>query len=147
MSEERGKRDSGTTGFDPGDAGSATGATPDDSSAVARPSGKRSARRSVGATRDSRGSESDNGAPAGNLRTARSATSVGDRPRQQPENIFKRLRRFFREVIAELRKVIWPNRKQLTTYTIVVVVFCAVLTAFIFGLDLAFVQGVRWLFG
>nr|WP_239538524.1 MULTISPECIES: preprotein translocase subunit SecE [unclassified Rhodococcus (in: high G+C Gram-positive bacteria)] len=57
------------------------------------------------------------------------------------------MRRYFREVIAELRKVIWPNRKQLTTYTIVVVVFVAVMTAFIFGLDLAFVQGVSWLFG
>jgi preprotein translocase subunit SecE len=144
VSEERRQRDSGTAGFGPGDAGSATGATPDDSSTVARPSGKRSAHRSAGDTRVSGGRESRNGAPVG---SARPATAVGDRPVKQPENIFKRLRRFFREVIAELRKVIWPNRKQLTTYTIVVVVFVAVMTAFIFGLDLAFVQGVSWLFG
>nr|WP_238406372.1 preprotein translocase subunit SecE [Rhodococcus aetherivorans] len=57
------------------------------------------------------------------------------------------MRRFFREVLAELRKVIWPNRKQLVTYTTVVVVFVAVMTALIFGLDLAFVKGVSWLFG
>ena len=31
-----------------------------------------------------------------------------------------RLVRFLREVIAELRKVIWPTRKQLVTYTAVV---------------------------
>ncbi|MFZ2529951.1 MAG: preprotein translocase subunit SecE [Rhodococcus sp. (in: high G+C Gram-positive bacteria)] len=66
---------------------------------------------------------------------------------KKPENIFKRLRRFFREVIAELRKVIWPNRKQLVTYTTVVVVFVVIMTAFIFGIDLAFVKGVSWLFG
>nr|WP_240918545.1 preprotein translocase subunit SecE [Rhodococcus sp. 14C212] len=57
------------------------------------------------------------------------------------------MRRFFREVLAELRKVIWPNRKQLVTYTTVVVVFVTVMTALIFGLDLAFVKGVSWLFG
>jgi preprotein translocase subunit SecE len=29
--------------------------------------------------------------------------------------------RFFRSVSAELKKVNWPNRKELTTYTIVVI--------------------------
>lgn len=29
--------------------------------------------------------------------------------------------RFFRNVIAELKKVNWPSRKELTTYTIVVI--------------------------
>lgn len=29
--------------------------------------------------------------------------------------------RFFRNVTAELKKVNWPNRKELTTYTIVVI--------------------------
>ena len=144
MSEERGKRLSDTGGFTPRDAGPATGATPDDSSAVARPSGKRVARGSSDGGRVSVVKDSDR---AGS-RPTRSATATGERSGdKKPENIFKRLRRYFREVIAELRKVIWPNRKQLTTYTIVVVVFVAVMTAFIFGLDLAFVQGVSWLFG
>lgn len=141
MSEERGKRLSDTGGFTSRDAGPATGATPDDSSAVARPSGKRVARGS--SDRVSVVKDSDQ---AGSRR-ARSAVAAGERSGDKPENFFKRLRRYFREVIAELRKVIWPNRKQLTTYTIVVVVFVAVMTAFIFGLDLAFVQGVSWLFG
>ncbi len=141
MSEERGKRDGGTAGTsNPVDAGSATDATPDVSSASAAPTGKRSQRRSaapastaVAATRrpDSKAA-------------AKSASRSGA---QGTENIFKRLRRFFREVLAELRKVIWPNRKQLVTYTTVVVVFVAVMTALMFGLDLAFVKGVSWLFG
>ena len=35
--------------------------------------------------------------------------------------VFGRIARFFREVVAELRKVIWPTRKELLTYTAVVV--------------------------
>ena len=35
-------------------------------------------------------------------------------------NIFQRTARFYRQVVAELRKVVWPSRKQLTTYTAVV---------------------------
>ena len=34
-----------------------------------------------------------------------------------------RLALFFRQVVAELRKVIWPTRSELLTYTIVVLVF------------------------
>ena len=84
---------------------------------------------------------------AGRRPESKPAKSAARSGAQGAENIFKRLRRFFREVLAELRKVIWPNRKQLVTYTTVVVVFVAVMTAFIFGLDLAFVKGVSWLFG
>ncbi|WP_422629847.1 preprotein translocase subunit SecE [Rhodococcus sp. (in: high G+C Gram-positive bacteria)] len=136
MSEERGTRDGDTAGTRrPRDGRTATDATPDVSSAAARPSGKRSGRRSPDTPRGSAGS----GRPASAVATKSGA--------KKPENIFKRLRRFFREVIAELRKVIWPNRKQLVTYTTVVVVFVVIMTAFIFGIDLAFVKGVSWLFG
>jgi preprotein translocase subunit SecE len=38
------------------------------------------------------------------------------------EPAFEGIRRFFRNVIAELKKVNWPNRKELTTYTIVVII-------------------------
>lgn len=62
-------------------------------------------------------------------------------------NPFKRLVKFLREVIAELRKVIWPNRKQMATYTAVVLVFVVFMVAFIAGIDVAFVKGVDWLFG
>ncbi len=61
--------------------------------------------------------------------------------------IFGRLGRFFREVAAELRKVIWPTRKELLTYTTVVVVFVAVVLAIVAGLDFAFAKGVLWVFG
>jgi preprotein translocase subunit SecE len=60
---------------------------------------------------------------------------------------FARIFRFLREVVAELRKVIWPTRKQMITYTAVVLVFVAFMVAVIAGLDLALAQGVSALFG
>lgn len=61
--------------------------------------------------------------------------------------LFARIFRFLREVVAELRKVIWPTRKQMITYTAVVLVFVAFMVALIAGLDLALAQGVTALFG
>jgi len=58
-----------------------------------------------------------------------------------------RIGRFFREVVAELRKVIWPTRKELLTYTAVVVTFLAVMTAVVVGLDQVFARVVLWVFG
>ncbi len=58
-----------------------------------------------------------------------------------------RLMRFLREVVAELRKVIWPNRKDLVTYTIVVLVFVSFMVAFVALLDYVFAKGVFAVFG
>ncbi|MFX0579663.1 preprotein translocase subunit SecE [Nocardia nepalensis] len=111
----------------------------DDTAAVARPSGKRSARRSR---------DADSGSVATIDRPTAKATKKTDRAeRKKTGNPFKRLIKFLREVIAELRKVIWPNRKQMVTYTSVVLVFVIFMVAFISGLDLAFIKGVNWLFG
>ena len=51
----------------------------------------------------------------------RAAATAVKRP-----NMFARFGRFLREVVAELRKVIWPTRNQMVTYTIVVIVFVVV---------------------
>jgi len=61
--------------------------------------------------------------------------------------IFARLINFVREVVAELRKVIWPTRKELITYTAVVVVFVAVVLTVVGLLDFAFAKAVLWVFG
>ena len=45
---------------------------------------------------------------------------------------------FYRQVIAELRKVVYPTQEQLVTYFIVVMVFVLVMMAIVSGLDLAF---------
>jgi preprotein translocase subunit SecE len=50
-------------------------------------------------------------------------------------------RRFFRNVIAELKKVNWPNRKELTTYTIVVIatVFIVSFIIWVWDIGLTFI--------
>jgi len=60
---------------------------------------------------------------------------------------FGRLGGFFREVVSELRKVIWPTRKELITYTTIVIVFVTVMTAIVGLLDFGFGKGVLWAFG
>lgn len=45
------------------------------------------------------------------------------------------MRRFFRNVTAELKKVNWPARKELINYTIVVVITVAVVALIIFAWD------------
>jgi preprotein translocase subunit SecE len=57
-----------------------------------------------------------------------------------------RLSRFVREVIAELAKVIWPTRKELVTYTTVVIIFVSIMTAIVTGLDIGFSKLVTWVF-
>jgi preprotein translocase subunit SecE len=42
---------------------------------------------------------------------------------------------FIRQVIAELRKVVWPTQQQVVTYFFVVLVFVAVMMAYVSGLD------------
>jgi preprotein translocase subunit SecE len=47
-------------------------------------------------------------------------------------------RQFLKEVRQELRKVDWPSRRELISYTIVVLVTVIVMTTFVFGLDFVF---------
>ena len=49
---------------------------------------------------------------------------------------------FLREVRLELKKVDWPTRRELVSYSIVVLVTVTVLTAYVFGLDSVFTRFV-----
>ena len=62
-------------------------------------------------------------------------------------SIFGRIALFIRQVVAELRKVIWPTRKELVTYTVVVIVFVAAMAAIVAALDYVFTRGVLFVFG
>jgi len=53
---------------------------------------------------------------------------------------------FYRQVLAELRKVVWPTQQQLVTYFFVVMAFVAFMMALVAGLDLAFGKLIFWLF-
>ena len=54
---------------------------------------------------------------------------------------------FYRQVVAELRKVIWPTRRELVTYTAVVLVFVAFMVAIVALFDFGAAQGVLAVFG
>jgi preprotein translocase subunit SecE len=57
-----------------------------------------------------------------------------------PEN---RIRRFWRETLAELRKVVWPTRDQAINLTLIVVATVVAMSAFLFVIDYALAQVVR----
>ena len=65
----------------------------------------------------------------------------------QKRSLGARISLFYRQVISEMRKVIWPTRKELITYTTVVIVFVTVMALFIAAIDYVFGQGVLWVFG
>ncbi len=54
---------------------------------------------------------------------------------------------YLKQVVAELRKVIWPNRKQMVSYTGVVLAFLAFMVALIGGVDLGLGKLVLLVFG
>lgn len=54
---------------------------------------------------------------------------------------------FYRQVVAELRKVVWPTQQQLGTYFLVVMVFVLVMIGIVELFDLAFGKLVFWVFG
>ena len=54
---------------------------------------------------------------------------------------------FVRQVVAELHKVIWPTRTELTTYTTVALVFILVMVGIVTGLDALFGKLVLSVFG
>ena len=53
------------------------------------------------------------------------------------------LRRFVKESAAELRKVEWPNQSQVIQGTIVVIIACAIVGAYLWIADLGFEPLVR----
>ena len=113
----------------------------------ARPSGKRSRRGAVDA--DSEAVDLETGTKAsptknGGGTATKTAKKAADRPSRNP---FTFVWNFLLQVVAELRKVIWPNRKQMVSYTTVVLLFLAFMVALIGGVDLGLAKLVLWVFG
>ena len=61
--------------------------------------------------------------------------------------LFARVGLFYRQVVSELTKVVWPTRKQLSTYTAVVLVFVTFIIAVVSIFDLVITKLVFWVFG
>ncbi|WP_067964531.1 preprotein translocase subunit SecE [Nocardiopsis trehalosi] len=54
---------------------------------------------------------------------------------------------FTKQVVGELRKVRWPTRRELLTYTVVVIVFVVIMVGYISLLDFGFGEAVTWVYG
>ena len=53
-------------------------------------------------------------------------------------NFFASIGQFFKSVIAEIKKVVIPTKKQLINNTIIVLIACVILGSFIYVLDIGF---------
>ena len=78
---------------------------------------------------------------------------MADAKKQEQENFFRRtanrLSKWFREMKAELKKVVWPTKKQVLQNTLVVLVSVVVVGVFIWVFDAVsslIVQGLIGLF-
>ena len=142
MSDERdGAGSAGDTGTDAENGRSAVVTRP------TRPTGKRSRRATDGEdgggaidlATGTEASPTKNGSG-----TAKKTAKKGDGPSRNP---FLFVWNYLQQVVAELRKVIWPNRKQMVTYTIVVLLFLAFMVALIGGVDYGLAKLVSLVFG
>jgi preprotein translocase subunit SecE len=78
---------------------------------------------------------------------AKTAKKTGpDKGRRNPFAPVAFVWTYLKQVIAELRKVIWPNRKQMVNYTAVVLVFLVFMVALIFAVDFSLAAVVRGVF-
>jgi preprotein translocase subunit SecE len=113
-----------------------------------RPTGKRSRRGAVDED-DSEAVDLATGTKAaptknGEGTKTKTAKKAADRPSRNP---FAFVWNYLLQVVAELRKVIWPNRKQMVNYTAVVLVFLAFMVALIGLVDLGLAKLVMLVFG
>jgi preprotein translocase subunit SecE len=118
-----------------------------------RPSGKRSRQRAeVGDGDDERSSsaveltESEAEDEAGKKKPKKKAKKAR-KPGEPSTNPIVYVYNYLKQVVAELRKVIWPNRKQMGTYTSVVLAFLVFMVALIGVVDLGLAKLVLMVFG
>ncbi len=139
MSDER--EAAGAAGDGDGDDSTTTGGRTAVATRPLRPTGKRS-RQSAEAveaepiekTEESKG------------RKKKAKTAKKTEPGKGPRNPLAFVFNYLKQVIAELRKVIWPNRKQMVNYTAVVLAFLVFMVALIFVVDIGFAALVRGVF-
>jgi preprotein translocase subunit SecE len=107
-----------------------------------RPTGKRSRRGTF------EGDVTDSVTETASKTTSKNGSGKKTAKKREPRpNPFVFVWTFLKQVVAELRKVIWPNRKQMISYTTVVLFFLAFMVALIGGVDLGLAKLVGLVFG
>lgn len=154
MSDEReGAGSADDTGTDAGTDTGATDTTHGQTAVVTRPlrpTGKRT-RRGVAAEADSDEAAEDDAssddAKADSGKSKKAKKNAKAKKTGPSRNPIMFVVNYLRQVVAELRKVIWPNRKQMVSYTTVVLVFLVFMVALISGADLGLARLVSLVFG
>jgi len=82
--------------------------------------------------------------PGGSSEGKKKPRKGGKRAKKGP---LGRLALFYRQIVAELRKVVWPTRQQLSTYTSVVIVFVIIIIALVFVIDYGLTEVMKYVFG
>ena len=131
---------------DPDAAGDETPTTVVPATGPLRPTGKRSRTRDGGValaerTDDEALTEQFESLDSG--KKAKKAKTAGGPSR----NPFVFIVNYIRQVVAEMKKVIWPNRQQMVNYTIVVLVFLTFMTILIGLVDLGLAKLMLQVFG
>jgi len=120
-----------------------------------RPTGKRSRQRAADTEEAADGRESstevevakeDKTKKVATTKTAKK-TKKPKKPSDRSANPFLFVYTYLKQVVAEMRKVIWPNRKQMLTYTSVVLAFLAFMVALVGLADLGLTKLVMLVFG
>lgn len=57
--------------------------------------------------------------------------------------MMKRMKEYFRGVKVEMKKVVWPTRKELCSYTVIVVSTCAAFALVFWGVDSGVLAGIK----
>ena len=73
--------------------------------------------------------------------------AIANQQRAARRNPFARIALFIRQVIAELKKVVTPTRKELGNYVVVVLIFVVIMMALVSYLDWVFALAVTYVFG
>jgi len=79
--------------------------------------------------------------------TADDVVAKAKQDRAERRGPFAAIVLFLRQVLGELRKVVTPTRKELFSYTGVVLVFVVVMMILVSVLDFVFGLGVGYVFG
>ena len=64
----------------------------------------------------------------------------------KPKEWVTTLREGYKDVIAEMKKVTWPSRTEVTSTTVVVIVATVVFALYLWGCDLVFYKMIDFLF-
>jgi preprotein translocase subunit SecE len=163
--------DAASDGGETQDTGSSGGRTALVTKPVARPqrpTGKRTRQKVVDADVDEATKESSDGdkeaateektKKSGKAAKAKTAQKSKSTPRSSKAKKLKKagassanpiifVYNYLKQVVAEMRKVIWPNRKQMVSYTGVVLVFLAFMVALVGLADLGLAKLVLLVFG